>query len=60
MGVLCIPFRVNNCGIIPLRVLTCTMMTIRAVMGTFRVFWGIEPKVNRTVHYSFELIFVTL
>ena len=33
-----IPFRGKNCGIIRLRVLTCTMKTVRAVMGTFRVF----------------------
>ena len=38
MGVLYIPFRGKNCGIIQLRVLTCTMKTVRAVMGTFRVF----------------------
>ena len=38
IGVLYIPFRGKNCGIIPLRVLTCTMMAVRAVMGTFWVF----------------------
>ena len=38
MGVRYVPFRGKYCGIIPLRVCTCTMMAVRAVMGTFRIF----------------------